>query len=57
MRQDGGKHWQAEPRPGLTSYRLRDMESGKVEAAGTLKQLLRWMSGQMVRRLGARNLQ
>ena len=57
LREDGGKHWQAEPRAGYTSYRLRDVDTGEVEMCGTMKQCLRWMSAQLVRRLGVRNLQ
>lgn len=57
FRADGGKHWQAEPRAGMVSYKLRDMETERVVYVGTLKQCLRWMSGQMMRRLGLRNLQ
>ena len=57
FRADGGQHWQAEPRPGMVSYKLRDLETERVVYVGTLKQCLRWMSSRMVRRLGARNLQ
>lgn len=54
FRADGGQHWQAEPRAGFVSYRLRDVETERVVYIGTLKQCLRWMSGRMVRRLGVR---
>jgi hypothetical protein len=57
LRTHGGKNWQIEPRIGYTSCRVRDMESLAVEFTGTMKQCLRWMSRQAVRRLGARNLQ
>lgn len=56
FREDGGEHWQAEPRAGFVSYRLRDMTTERVVYIGTLKQCLRWMSGRMVRRLGLRAL-
>ncbi len=57
LRTHGGKNWQIEPRLGYTSCRVRDMDGGAVEFCGTMKQCLRWMSRQAVRRLGARNLQ
>lgn len=53
----GGKRWQIEPRLGYTSCRVRDLDTGVVEYAGTMKQCLRWLSRQVVHRLGARNLQ
>lgn len=57
LRSHGGKNWQIEPRPGYTSCRLRDMDSGAVEFCGTMKQCLREVSRLLVHRLGARNLQ
>ena len=58
LRTHGGKEWQIEPRIGYVSCRLRDVESGKVVICGTLKQIMRYLSGPDTRRvLGARNLQ
>jgi hypothetical protein len=56
LRQHGGKHWQIEPRLGYTGCRVRDVETEAVEYAGTMKQCLRWLSRQLVHRLGARRL-
>lgn len=53
----GGKRWQIEPRLGYTSCRVRDLDTEAVEFTGTMKQCLRWLSRQVVHRLGARNLQ
>jgi hypothetical protein len=57
LRQHGGKNWQIEPRLGYTGCRVRDVETEAVEYAGTMKQCLRWLSRQLVHRLGARRLQ
>lgn len=53
----GGRHWHIEPRLGYTSCRLRDVESGRVEFVGTMKQVLRYLSRQTAHMLGPRNLQ
>lgn len=57
LRSHGGKHWQIEPRLGYTACRLRDVDSGAVECAGTMKQCLREVSRVLAHRLGARGLQ
>ena len=57
LRTHGGRHWQIEPRLGYTSCRVRDLEADQVDYCGTMKQCLRWISGELAHRLGARNLQ
>lgn len=57
LTQHGGKRWQIEPRMGYIGCRVRDVETERVEFSGTMKQCLRWLSRQLVHRLGSRNLQ
>ena len=56
LRKHGGKEWQVEPRLGYTSCKVRDVETGKVEFVGTMKQCLRWVSRQLAHLLGERAL-
>lgn len=57
LRSHGGRLWRIEPRLGYTSCRLVDESTGEVEACGTMKQLLRYLSRQVPHLMGARNLQ
>ncbi len=46
-----------EPRLGYVSWRAVDAASGEVLHCAALKELLRWIAGQVPRMLAARNFQ
>lgn len=56
LRSHGGDSWQIEARLGFASCRLRNVATGEVAMAGTLKQVFRHLSRQQPHLMGARNL-
>lgn len=55
LRSAGYRDLRIEPRLGYVAWRAVEAETGKVLHCAALKELLRWVAGQIPRMLAARN--
>jgi hypothetical protein len=57
LRSAGYRHLRIEPRLGYVAWRAVDVDTGEVLHCAAIKELLRWIAGEVPRQLGARHWQ